>query len=34
MGRVQPAFRRMGVVKGDECAGAKDAGAGGAGKVP
>ena len=25
MGRVQPAFRRMGVVKGDECAGAKDA---------
>lgn len=25
MGRVQLAFRRMGVVKGDECAGAKDA---------
>ena len=25
MGCVQPAFRRMGVVKGDECAGAKDA---------
>ncbi len=25
MGRIQPAFRRMGVVKGDECAEAKDA---------